>query len=89
MSKPELKKEPTRDPMEAATAEVLALAGVRYHREHRESGLDFYLPDFDVYIEVKQFHSDRIAAQMSRRRNVIAIQGLGSLDALKKLLLKG
>lgn len=38
--------------------------------------LDFYLPEFDVHIEVKQFHSDRIAEQMSRVDNVIVIQGL-------------
>lgn len=43
------------------------------------SGLDFYLPDLDIYIEVKQFHSDRIAKQMARRPNVIAIQGRGAV----------
>lgn len=50
------------------------------------SGLDFYLPDYDCYVEVKQFHSDRIAKQMSKRDNVIAIQGKGALECFKKMM---
>jgi hypothetical protein len=51
-----------------------------------ESGLDFYLPDFDVYVEIKQFHSNRIAEQMSRRDNVIAIQGRKAMDCFEKMM---
>lgn len=58
--------------------------GIRYvfHGEHKgraadelQRGLDFYLPDFGIYIECKDYHSDRIAGQMARAANVIAVQG--------------
>lgn len=40
-----------------------------------QKGLDFYLPDFGIYIEVKDFWSERIAGQMKRDENIICIQG--------------
>jgi len=76
----------TNDPMEQGCANILAAAGIRFIRDDAGSGLDFYLPDFDTYIEVKQFYTERIAEQMSRRPNVIAIQGLGALEALRRIL---
>lgn len=69
------------DPMESKLAAILDGLGVSYVRDDAVSGLDFYLPDYDLYIGVKQFHSDRIAEQMARRPNVIAIQGMESLYA--------
>lgn len=74
------------DPMERILAEAMSLAGINY--EHETSGatpLDFYLPPA-VHIEVKQFHSPRIAAQMARADNVIAVQGRGAVEWLAKLL---
>lgn len=71
--------------MELETERLLQTFGVKYRRDDHESGLDFYLSDLDIYIEVKQFHSDRIARQMSRRKNVIAIQGMQSLKFLEAL----
>lgn len=62
------------DPMEHIIAEALEYNLLVYERGKRN--LDFYLPKPDVYIEVKQFHSDRISEQMSRAENVIAIQGV-------------
>lgn len=75
------------DPMEAVVSTALESAGIRF-----ESGpsaparLDFYLPDHDIYIEVKQMHSDRIAEQMSRAPNVIAIQGMQAARFFASLL---
>jgi hypothetical protein len=40
--------------------------------------LDFYLIDLDLYIEVKQFHSDRISEQLSKvpeHKTAIVLQG--------------
>lgn len=54
--------------------------------DHRAKGLDFYLPIFDIHIEVKRFHSDRISEQMSRSENVIAIQGLEAANFFAKIL---
>jgi hypothetical protein len=66
------------DPMERLVEEALLRAGIRYMSEAKDgnpSGLDFRLPDHGIEIEVKRFHSDRIAAQMARAPNVIALQG--------------
>lgn len=64
--------------MEKLIADALDAANVRYVTDfagRNPTGLDFYLPGTDVHIEVKQFHSPRIAEQMSRAPNVIAVQG--------------
>lgn len=66
------------DPMERLIADALVFAGVRFVTDEgggNPAGLDFYLPDSDVHIEVKRLHSPRIAEQMSRAPNVIAAQG--------------
>jgi hypothetical protein len=68
----------TIDPMERLVEDALSSAGLSFVREGSPQNpfvLDFYLPDHGVAIEVKQFHSDRIAAQMARAPNVIALQG--------------
>jgi hypothetical protein len=70
-----------RDPVEEIVADALTAAGVPFVREDDElntAALDFYLPDDNLFIEVKQFHSPRIAAQMERAANVIAIQGIAA-----------
>lgn len=48
--------------------------------------LDFYLPGYDIFIEVKQFHSDRISEQMSRVENVIAIQGRRAAESFVSMI---
>lgn len=65
-----------KDPVEEIVAEGLRRAEIEFRVDDNVSGLDFYLPGLDVYIEVKQHHSARIAEQMSRRPNVIAVQGM-------------
>lgn len=85
------------DPMEAIIAEALDRAGIAYTRDHgggNPSGLDFRLAN-GVEIEVKRMHSPRIAEQMARAENVIAIQGdeavrwfaviIAALERLEKL----
>ncbi len=65
------------DPMEQMIEAALVEAGVDFKRKGSNPGqtLDFYLPSFETYIEVKRFHSERIAAQMARVPNIIAAQG--------------
>ena len=68
----------TNDPMERMVESALQAAGIAYETDRdgrNASNLDFRLPDYGVEIEVKRFHSDRIAAQMARAPNVIALQG--------------
>lgn len=59
---------------------ALLEAGIRFIADTgagvgNASRLDFSLPDYGIEIEVKRFHSLRIAEQMSRAPNVIAAQG--------------
>jgi hypothetical protein len=78
------------DPMERMIAEALDAAGVAYtHERERGGGLDFHLPDNGVWIEVKQFHSDRIAAQMATQPNVIVAQGRVAVQALAAMIRAG
>lgn len=70
------------DPMEAIVAQALTAAGVGFSRDlggENPSGLDFRLCD-GVEIEVKRFHTPRIADQMARAENVIAIQGKAAVE---------
>lgn len=65
-----------KDPMERILEEALIAAGLRFTADHEtEHKLDFQLLDYDVAIEVKRFHSPRIADQMARASNVIVAQG--------------
>jgi hypothetical protein len=77
------------DHLEKRVAEVLDKAEIEFvhESENKEQGLDFYLPFFDVYIEIKQFHADRISRQMSSKDNVIAVQGTKSVNLLIAMLL--
>lgn len=77
------------DPLEQVVAHALDEAGIFYTTDY-EGGvsqhLDFYLPDFSLYLEIKGGHSPRIADQMGRVPSVIAVQGLTAVNFLVKLL---
>jgi len=73
------------DPMERQIADALDAAGVEFEHERQPECLDFYLPAFDVFIEVKRMHSERIEKQMARAPNVIAAQGYKSVALLATL----
>lgn len=78
------------DPLEQYIADSLTRAGIDFIHESQNDQatkcLDFYLPDHGVYLEIKGGHSNRIAGQMARDFNVIAIQGVKSVDFICKLL---
>jgi hypothetical protein len=79
----------TTDPMERLIEVALQKAGIRYVSDEGEGvpeHLDFYLPDHGIFIEVKRMHSPRIADQMSRAANVIAVQGLEGVRFMAALL---
>jgi hypothetical protein len=77
VSKPKLPK--TVDPCEEMVRRALVARGIEFIEEGDKAmpvpGLDFYIPAWEVYLELKQFHSPRISDQMARADNVIAIQG--------------
>lgn len=76
------------DPLENYVAQALDDAGIVFKHESEGDtlNLDFHLPDHGLYVEVKRFHSDRIAGQMSRAGDVIALQGSAAVDLFCKLL---
>lgn len=79
------------DPLERMIAEALGAAGLAYSTpaDRREAtGLDFRL-DNGIEIEVKRFHSPRIAEQMASAANVIAVQGEAACRLLAALILAG
>lgn len=82
------KKMHVSDFLEQEIVEILIDLKIKFVHESQDNGsaLDFYLPDFDVYIEVKQFHTDRVLKQLSSKDNVILIQGRKSIAMLTKLL---
>lgn len=79
------------DPMEWLIASALSAAGIRFLVDGRADtkSLDFLLPDLNLYIEVKQFHSPRIAAQTARVDNVIVAQGRAAVEFLAALIRRG
>lgn len=68
------------DPVEIIIKDALADAGIAFtidgEKGHPDRGLDFYLPLFDLHIECKRMHTDRIAEQCSRFEDVIVVQGI-------------
>lgn len=73
----------TTDPLEQQIEAALLAAGLDYRTETEHAArLDFWLPELDVYIEIKGGHSERTAGQMERVTNVIVAQG----DAAVKFL---
>lgn len=65
------------DPMEQVIADALDSVGASYRTDRgggNPANLDFLLAS-GIHIEVKRFHSPRIADQMARANNVIVAQG--------------
>ena len=74
---------------------VLNGAGITFTRPEGDKAdpttLDYYLPDLDLYIEVKQFHSDRIAKQLSavpQMTSALVLVGPKSVEAFSVLASK-
>lgn len=67
----------TDDPMELIVADGLKRAGIRFVHEsdNKEQTLDFWLPESGIYIECKQFPTERTSAQIAPFSDVIVIQG--------------
>lgn len=72
------------DELEKQIGDTLVKCGINFNRNQR---LDFYLPDFDIYIEVKKYHSERSNSQLASQDNIILIQGKKAIDFFCKRLL--
>jgi hypothetical protein len=75
-------------PLEQDIADALTFAQIEFVHESpgQTLGPDFYLPQFGLYLEVKGGHTPRIAKQMARVSNVIAVQGVEATKFLVGLL---
>jgi hypothetical protein len=75
------------DPVEQVVEQALIKAGIPYARERENpAGLDFYLTEQKLYIEVKRFHTPRAVEQMSRVPEAILIQGLEAAKWFAEML---
>ena len=77
--------------MEQRIAAALDAAGLEYRTDFEGAvpeHLDFYLPTFGVFIEVKGGHSFRISNQMTRAANVVVLQGEKSVELFADLIRK-
>ncbi len=75
------------DPVELEIARALDSIGVKWtNDEVIAKRLDFYLLDYDVYIECKAYHSQRILGQMGRVPNIIVVQGLSAAKCFAAMI---
>lgn len=77
------------DPVERIIADALTARGIRFEYEVvRPNGrrIDFYLPAYDLFIEVKQFSTPRTAQQIEGMENVIVIQGKHAAQQFARLI---
>jgi hypothetical protein len=76
------------DHLEKQLANSLYEANIDFVHESESEviDLDLFLPGSQVYIEVKQYHTPRIAAQTERHENIIVLQGKESVNYFCSLL---
>lgn len=75
------------DELEKQIGDALIEANIKFERKHQR--LDFFLPKYDVYIEVKKYHSERVVKQLATQDNVILVQGIKAVKLFcEKLLAK-
>ena len=76
------------DPCELIVADALTRAGIKFthESENKAQGLDFYLPEYDLLIEVKQFASERTADQLRGQVNVMLLQGMPACHAFANMI---
>jgi hypothetical protein len=78
------------DPIEKIIAQALTTAEIDFIHEGQPGAikidLDFYLPEFDIFIECKASHTDRVLKQLESRPNIILIQGMQAAKTFFKLL---
>lgn len=81
------------DPVETEMEMLLSRYGIAYTRPDKDPSspitLDLYLPAFNLFIEVKQFHTDRIASQLRKvpqHVTAIVLVGPNSIDDFARLV---
>lgn len=79
-------------PLENRMCALLESSGIIFTRPERDqrdpTTLDFYLPTLNTYIEVKQFHTARIAKQLEpvpKGATAIVLQGINAVRDFEQL----
>ena len=78
------------DPIEAHVESTLYHAGVAYENDVEApngSVLDFYCSKMDLFIEVKQFSTERTEKQIEGLTNVILVPGRQAAEQFRELVL--
>jgi hypothetical protein len=77
------------DPIERIVAEVLLNKGIKFihEMENKAQGLDFYLPEYDIFIECKAYSTPRTEKQIEDKK-VILIQTSEAAKAFVEICLK-
>lgn len=78
------------DDLETDLGRALTTAGIPHTHESECPGqrLDFFLPEDNLYIEIKRYHSPRIATQAAHADNIIFLQGKPAVDFFIKMISK-
>lgn len=76
------------NPLEIEIANALNEKGIRFIHESQavEQRIDFYLPEFNIYIEVKEYYSERSDKQLKANDEIILIQGKKAMFAFLALI---
>ena len=83
-----------KDPLEEMVEKSLQAASISYEKDVQfyyddgssKTSLDFYLPVYDTYIEVKRYHAPRVLRQLEVHENIILLQGLHGVSTFCKFL---
>jgi hypothetical protein len=76
------------DPVETLLERGFDAAGILYRRADTKKGrhIDFFLPELDIYVEVKRYHTPRTTEQMARVPDIIVIQGMKAAATFVKMI---
>lgn len=78
-------------PLEYRVKQALDNAGLRYTRPEKGAGrLDFYVTDWDVFVEVKNWMTDRLPGQVTNTPRadgrVIILVGMPAVEVFAQLI---
>lgn len=82
----EMRKIHFADDLEEMVCKALYEADVEFTHESEGAFLDFWIPKWHCYVEVKKFHTDRIAGQLYPHTDVILLMGKQSVKQFCNLL---
>lgn len=83
----------TNDPVELATAKVFRHFDIKFTRPDKDGSgnLDFYLPEYQLYVEVKAWSCERLHTQLrasgKERAGIVVLIGIEAVRKFGAMLL--